>query len=175
MSCILLHPSHHAALAGAWFAYSRDRHLSPTIPDRFKLASKNLTEGDVARILAAENGRAYSDRYEYQDRESKRNAGAHDAAALVSDREAQRMRYRITDGKISAAQVLKWLHSYDYQASDSTTYAGSLAEWIVGQVEKAAGRCLPGYDESTWTCEGFTPARTTPRGEGDTTHACQDA
>jgi hypothetical protein len=175
MSCILLHPSHHAALAGAWFAYSRDRHLSPTIPHRFEYGKNCPTEGDVARILAAENGRAYADRYEYQDRESKRIAGAHDAAALISDREAQQMRYRITDGKIAPAQVLKWLHSYDYQTSDSTTYAGSLAEWIVGQIEKAAGRCLPGYDEATWTCEGFTPARTTPRGEGDTTHACQDA
>ena len=172
MSCILLHPSHHAALAGAWFAYS-DRHFAPTIPDRFD-AGKKPTQGDVARILAAENGRAYSDRYEYQDRESKRIACAHDAAALVSDREAQQMHYRITDGKISPAQVLKWLHCYDYQTSDSTTYAGSLAEWIVGQIEKGAACRLPGYEEATWTCDGFTPARTTPRIEGDTTHACQD-
>lgn len=173
MSCILLHPSHHAALAGAWFAYS-DRHLSPTIPSRF-VAKTKPTEGDVARILAAENGRAYSDRYEYQDREPKRAGAGHDAAALVSDREAKQMRYRIADGKIFPAQVLKWLHSYDYQTSDSTTYAGSLAEWIVGQIEKAAARRLPGYEEATWTCEGFTPARITPRCEGDTTHACQDA
>jgi hypothetical protein len=174
MSCILLHPSHHAALAAAWFAYS-DRHVSPTIPDRFKPASKKPTEGDVARILAVENGRAYSDRYEYQDRENKRAAAAYDAAALISDREAQQWRYRIADGKVSPAQVLKWLHCYDYQTSDSTTYAGSLAEWIVGQIEKHAARRLPGYDEATWTCDGFTPARTTPRPEGDTTHACQDA
>lgn len=168
MSCILLHPSHHAALSAAWFAYS-DRHLCPTIPNRFGVVNKP-TEGDVARILAAENGRAYCDRYEYMDREHKREAAAQDAAALVSDREAQQMRFRIIDRKISPAQVLKWLHSYDYQTSDSTSYAGSLAEWIVGQIEKSAARRLEGYEEASWTCEGFIPSRTTERLDGPRHH-----
>jgi hypothetical protein len=171
MSCMLLHPSHHSALAGAWFAFS-ERHSRPSFPNRFGI--KTPSEGDVARILAGENGRAYHDRYEYDSSDSKRLRSSADAEALINNRDADQWAYNIASGKVSVTQVLKWLHCYEYQTSDSKTYEGSPAQWVVEQIAKAATRKLEGYDSATWTCEGFIPSRTEARKEGDTKHFCQD-
>jgi hypothetical protein len=93
---------------------------------------------EIARALLGENIKSVAYRYSEQP----------DLASV----EAFRHRW---DGLKApdAVQVLKAIHCYEYQSCEHPRWAGSPAWSFVRQLERAAMRRVPGYEEAEWSID----------------------
>jgi hypothetical protein len=147
MSCILLNHEHHEALAGAFKHHGKD-FLPLRMPD-----GNVLNTHDIGKALALENAKAYTDRYETPAGLTQASEIINDAVSLVSNARIERWRFEIGSNRVSVVQLFKWIHSYQYQASDSKTFEGSYAEKICKTLEYILATKLDGYDDAEWTCD----------------------
>jgi hypothetical protein len=150
MSCILLLPSHHAALAACW------RTLTPDALD-LEVSGQQHDAAEVSKILALENGRAYFDRYRDKAWKSREHCAEEVGELAWSAKLTSEWEAAFLTGKVSYVQAMKWLHSYVYQASDSRTYHGSPAEEAIEKLRLALFYKLvhssPEWATASWTCD----------------------
>lgn len=87
-------------------------------------------EKEVFKMLLAENYASVNYRYNEEDEPE----GTYDPKALVTD----------------PVHIIKMCHCLDYQSCEHPGWADSRAKALLDQIESAAIRALPGYDNAPW-------------------------
>ena len=119
-----------------------DFHIDALVSWAIANHASAFIDGLTPRELAAELHRA--------------NCAAYRERYGESGGEEYRYTFRPETHALPAVQVLKACNCFDYQASDWSSYTGSVAQRAVERIREHAITYVPGYRAAAWTLEEVT-------------------
>lgn len=137
MSAYICAPEHFAALAVFAMRYGNNNCALAEWRGRDHIDGAER----IAKELAMENIRSVQARYDSND-------GADGEEITEAVRIAKAMCIR--PPKLSAIQIIKMCHCYEYQSCETDDWQDTLACRQIRYIEKQAIRELPGYDAAEW-------------------------